>query len=183
MIAFASIDYFSIEGIPFVLLALWNIWMFQPIVSTLHELGHGLPALVLTRGKVMIRVGEGKGLFFRRTYTLGERFSFKINFQNTRVGYTQFEEQKKGSQLIILLGGPLVTFFLTWQAGELLFMGNLPNWAELFLISWFCGNFLAFLRSVIPTHLKPTESFPQGAPSDGMQIFTLLFGASTQSSS
>ena len=177
MISYASIDYFSFEGIPFILIALWNIWMFQPFVSTLHELGHGLPALFLTRGKVKIRVGEGKGIFFRRPYNLGERFSFEISFKNTRVGYTQFEEQKKGSQLIILLGGPLVTFFLTWQAGDLLFSRNLSNWAEVLLVSWFCGNFLAFLRSVIPTYLKPTQSFPQGAPSDGMQIITLLFGA------
>ena len=176
----ASIDYFSIEGIPFVLIALWNIWMFQPIVSTLHELGHGLPALLLTRGKVKIRVGDGKGIFFRRTYNMGARLSYNINFKNTRVGYTQFEQQKKGYQLIILLGGPLVTFLLTLQAGDLLFAGNLPSWAELLLISWFCGNFLALLRSVIPTRLKPSRSFPQGPPSDGLQIIHLLFGSSNK---
>ena len=183
MISYASIDYFSFEGIPFILIALLNIWIFQPFVSTLHELGHGLPALFLTRGKVKIRVGEGKGNFFRRPYNLGERLSFEISLKNTRVGYTQFEQPKKSSHLIILLGGPLVTFLLTWEAGYLLFAHNLPSWVELLLVSWFCGNFLAFLRSVIPVHLKPTESFPQGAPSDGMQILTLIFGESIKGNS
>ena len=40
MISYASIDYFSFEGIPFILIALLNIWIFQPFVSTFHELGH-----------------------------------------------------------------------------------------------------------------------------------------------
>jgi hypothetical protein len=180
MITFASIDYFSIEGIPFVLIAICNIWMFQPIVSTLHELGHALPALLLTRGKVKVRVGEGKKFLFFSPYKLGKRFSIKISLKNPRVGYTQFEQQKKGSQFIVLLGGPLFTFLLTWQAGDLLFAHNLAGWAEVLLISWFCGNFLALLRSVIPTYLKPTGKFPRGAPSDGLQILTLLFGASSK---
>ena len=179
MISLASIDYFSFEGIPFILIILCNIWIFQPFVSTFHELGHGLPAFFLTRRKVKIKVGEGSVLF-RRSYQLGACFIFEISLKNTRVGYTQFEEQKKGSQLIILLGGPLVTFFLTLQAGDILFSRSLPSWAELLLVSWFCGNFLALLRSVIPTYLKPSESFPLGAPSDGLQILSLLFGKFSQ---
>ena len=73
MISYASIDYFSFEGIRFILIALLNIWIFQPFVSTLHELGHK-PALFLTRGKVKIRDARGgKGIFlsslqFRRAF-------------------------------------------------------------------------------------------------------------------
>ena len=143
-----------------MLIAICNIWMFQPIVSTLHELGHALPALLLTRGKVKVRVGEGKKFLFFSPGKLGKRFSIKISLKNPRVGYTQFEQQKKGSQFIVLLGGPLFTFLLTWQAGDLLFARNLAGWAEVLLISWFCGNFLALLRSLIPTYLKPTGKFP-----------------------
>ena len=176
MISLASIDYFSLQGIPFILIAIFNIWIFQPIVTTIHELGHGLPAFFLTKGKVRIRVGEGKGFFFLRPYQLGDRFSFKISFNKTQIGYTRFEEPSKGAHLIILLGGPLVTFFLTWQVGNLLFAGNLPSWAELLLVSCFCANFLMLLRSVIPTHLKPSTYFPNGVPSDGLQILSLLFG-------
>jgi hypothetical protein len=180
MISLASIDYFSLQGIPFILIAIFNIWIFQPVVTTIHELGHGLPAFFLTKGKVRIRVGEGKGFFFRRPYQLGDRFSFKISFNKTQIGHTQFEEPSKVYQLIILLGGPLVTFLLTLQAIDLLFAAKLPSWAELLLISWFCGNFLALLRSVIPTRLKPSRSFPQGPPSDGLQIIHLLFGSSNK---
>ena len=79
MISLASIDYFSLQGIPFILIAIFNIWIFQPIVTTIHELGHGLPAFFLTKGKVRISVGEGKGC----PYQLGDRFSFKISFNKT----------------------------------------------------------------------------------------------------
>ena len=77
MISYASIDYFSFEGIPFILIALLNIWIFQPFVSTFHELGHGLPALFLTRGKVKIRVGEGKGIFFLSSLQFRRAFQFR----------------------------------------------------------------------------------------------------------
>ena len=180
MISLASIDYFSVQGIPFIFLAFFTIIIFQPFVTILHELGHAIFAIFLTNGKVVIRVGEEGPSFKFRNFFAGSRLSIEVSFKNTRVGYTQFDKQKKWSQLLILLGGPVFTFCLTLQAGELLFLQILPSWQELPLVSWFCGNFLALLRSVVPISLKPTNSFPQGPPSDGLQILRLLLFSSDQ---
>jgi len=179
MISFASIDYFSAEGIPFVLIAVCNIWLFQPIVTFLHELGHGLMALLLTDGTVRIQVGEEGGSFRNKIIKFGKRFCIDISLKNTRAGYTQFEEQKKWVQLMILLAGPMFTLCLTCQSGYLLLSRYLPGWAELLLVSWFCANLLAFFRSVIPVYLKPTATFPEGPPSDGLQIINLLLTGSS----
>jgi len=50
-----------------------------------------------------------------------------------------------------------------------------PIWIEVILVSWFCTNALVFIRSVIPLRLKPTKSFPEGPPSDGLELKNLFF--------
>ena len=77
-----------------MLIAICNIWVFQPIVSTLHELGHALPALLLTRGKVKVKVGEGKNFFSFSPYKLGKRFSIKISLKNPGLDIRNLNSKK-----------------------------------------------------------------------------------------
>ena len=56
--ALGSIDYFS-GGLPFILLAAWGIWVFQPVITLFHEWGRKLVAYLLTEMK--FDHGGGKG--------------------------------------------------------------------------------------------------------------------------
>ncbi len=182
MICLASVDYFSLQGIPFIILALFNIWMFQPLATLLHELGHGVFALWLTKEEVVIRVGEPKK--FKRSMSIqpSKRFAIEVSLLNTRVGNTQFvETPEKWGKALVLFGGPLFSFLLVWQAGYLLFFNNPRDWVELLLVSWFCSNLLALFRAVVPVKLQPTKAFPDGPPSDGLQLYRLLFDQPTHS--
>ena len=51
-----------------------------------------------------------------------------------------------------------------------------PVWLEITGVSWFCANSLTFIRAVLPMRLRPTEQFPDGPPSDGLQLLWLLSG-------
>ena len=180
--ALGSIDYFSISGLPFVLLSAWGIWIFQPIVTLLHELGHATVAYFSNGNEIRITVGEqGKGGGLK-PFKISERITCILYFRNARVGYTNFIADSRWHRLLILLGGPFITAVITLCTANFLFFKTHNHWVEVVLISWFCGNFLTLVRSIIPMKLKPTQAFPQGSQSDGLQILKILLSHHTLSS-
>jgi len=177
VILFSSVNFFSVPGLPYVLAAILLIWIFQPLVTFMHELGHAIPALFLSNGKIVIRLGMNKNFRWKRTLDFGSRLAVILYFRNFRTGSTEFDSQVKWYvRLAILLGGPLVSMFLSLLAGRSLFFptSELFPWMQVLWVSWFCCNFLTFLRSVIPIRLQPTQNDPLGAPSDGLQIYQVL---------
>ena len=166
---------FCFDGLPFLLIAWFGMWVFRPLVTFIHELGHAMPALILTKKQVSLRVGKAGG----RAGNLGRRLEIVISCKNGQEGCTQYslEKTKVFSRLIILSGGPLITSLNSFFSGYLLFNKQPWHlWIELLLVIWFCANTLALLRSVIPMRLRPTETFPEGPKSDGLQILCLLRG-------
>jgi hypothetical protein len=166
MFLLANVNYFSQEGIPYLLVILFQIWILQPFSTLFHELGHAFIAMILTKSKVVVRVGESNATSLLLSFRLLDRFFLGFSPRNVRSGYTVFKTQGRFLHSLILLGGPLITLIAdTLSLGE-----------ELFFVSWFCVNLLTFLRAVIPISLKPTKSFPSGVPSDGLQIIRIWFG-------
>lgn len=141
----------------------------------MHEIGHAVPAFFLSKQVVVLRVGKKGG----RVVNLGRRFKLELSWANGREGCTQYsvKETKVLARLLILSGGPLLTFAITCLSGYFLFC-KYPSavWVEVVLVSWFCTNLIAFLRSIIPMRLRPTDAFPMGPRSDGLQIYYILRG-------
>ncbi len=52
--------YFSMDGLPSILLAWLCIYIFRPIATLIHELGHAMLAHILTEQKVEVNLGAGK---------------------------------------------------------------------------------------------------------------------------
>jgi hypothetical protein len=115
---------------------------------------------------------------------LGKNLSVEFSLRHGQEGLTTFSVQglAKYKVFFILAGGPFSTLLFVLHSGYLLFYQSHGLWIELPLISWFCCHSLAFFRSVIPMRLKPTESFPKGPPSDGLQIYILCFSKKKESS-
>ena len=176
----SSIDYFSLSGIPYIMIAWLGIWLIRPLATLFHELGHSLVACFLTSNEVTLRVGRPGGKFFR----LGKNLSVEFSLRHGQEGLTTFSVKSlaKYKYFFILAGGPFSTLLFVLHSGYLLFYQSHGVWLELPLISWFCCHSLTFFRSVIPMRLKPTESFPNGPPSDGLQIYIQCFQKKKESS-
>jgi len=176
MISLASINYFSLEGLPYILLAILSIWLFQPLATLFHEAGHALFAYFLSKGNVFIHVGEPRKNRFSLRFRLGRRLFCSLSIRKPRSGVTVFKETHILAQCLILLGGPLISFTLCFHAGFILFSQNLPAPFEAALAGWFCVNLLGLMRALLPAMLQPSKSFPHGVPSDGLQLFRLISG-------
>jgi hypothetical protein len=173
MASLGSFDYLSTQGVPYILLAWMGMWLFRPFATLFHEMGHALIALIFCSGQVSVSVGAN-GV---RTLSVGQRLTIQFSFQRGIEGFTNYSEGECTTpvRFLVLLGGPALSLLISLLSGYLIFRQSNVIWVEIALVSWFCSNFLAFLRAIIPMRLRPTDAFPDGPPSDGMQMYQLFF--------
>ncbi len=174
MILSSSIDYLSIEGLPWVLAAWVGLYVFRPFATLVHESGHFVTAFLLTRSPLVLNVGKtGKKYLYE-----GKRVRFAFSFRNALEGQTTYsmENVSSSTRVLILFSGPLFSLGMSCLTGWLTLRSAHPVWLEIAGVSWFCANFLAFIRASLPMRLRPTEEFPDGPPSDGLQLFWLISG-------
>ena len=167
-----SINYLSVDGLPWIFGAWVGLIFFRPFATFVHEIGHIIPALIFTQQKVFIRIGQSGSKWKGKLRNIFWEFSF-INGNEGFSGYNK-DTLNKVSLSVVILGGLFSSFLMTCITGWQIFAGHNSIWVEVALVSWFCANALVFFRSVIPIKLKPTKSFPEGPASDGLELKILL---------
>ena len=174
MILSSSIDYLSIEGLPWVLAAWLGLYVFRPFATLVHESGHFATAFLLTKSPLLLSVGKtGKNYLYE-----GKRVRFAFSFRNGQEGQTTYstENVSPAARIIILSGGSLLSLGMSCLTGWLTLSSAHPVWLEISGVSWFCANSIAFIRATLPMRLRPTAEFPDGPPTDGLQLFWLISG-------
>ena len=169
-----TINYLSLEGIPWVLLAWIGLIIFRPFATLVHEIGHLIPAVILTKKEVLIRVGQsGKSWQGKFRSVLLE-----ISFINGREGFTGYDKGSlsKLGLIVVISGGIISSLMMSIISGWQIFGNQFTTLAEVILVSWFCANSLVLIRSLLPVRLKPTATFPEGPPSDGLELKRIIFG-------
>ncbi len=168
----SSIDYFSIEGLPWLSACWLFLFLFRPLATFVHELGHLFPLYFLSDGLLLMRVGED-AIMSRK---VGERVILEIGRRSLSTGHVSCDDENlgKGRQLLVLLGGPTLTFALMMALSFCLVVFAPSKISEVILVGFLCANLLSFYKSILPLRMKPSRSFPEGPPSDGLQIINLL---------
>ena len=148
--------------------------LFRPFATLVHELGHFWNALILTKDSVILTVGKPDG----NPMYEGKRVRIELSFDKSFSGNTSYSDEGLGlfSKILILSGGPFFSLGMSCLTGWLTLSSLNPPWLEITGVSWFCANSLAFIRATLPMRLKSTEQFPDGPPSDGLQLLWLLSG-------
>ena len=151
-----------------------GLYFFRPFATLLHELGHFWFAFILTTEPVILTVGKPDG---NRLYQ-GKRIRIEFSFGKSFSGNTSYSDEGLGlsSKILIISGGPFFSLGMSCLTGWLTLNSAHPVWIEITGVSWFCANSLTFIRAVLPMRLRPTEQFPDGPPSDGLQLLWLLSG-------
>ncbi|MEL6925243.1 MAG: hypothetical protein AAFO94_14445, partial [Bacteroidota bacterium] len=113
-------------GIGLILLMI----LIRPITTTIHELGHALPALWSTDGPVTVYVGSYGNIENSTSFQLGRlQYIFKMNLFDWNIGMCRHDAKTSlRDELLIILGGPvaslifglLLWFFYSSFDGELI---------------------------------------------------------------
>ena len=158
-------------------------WLLRSLATLLHELGHAIPALLLTSKEVELQVGRTN---LRRKDESGQlsieddnevmswckwgRLRWSYSFPSGFEGFTGYDRESLGkwALLLVIAGGPIVSGlasgFGVWLTVEVL--GE--TWERVSALAFICANFNLFLRSIVPLTLE------NGKPSDGLDFWKSL---------
>jgi hypothetical protein len=151
-------------------------WILPVPLTLLHELGHALPLLAFSRGRVIVRVGRQPA----RPVPIG-RLELLVRWLNSpRWGWFGFvegegEEPSRGRRVAILAGGPLVSavvlLALVAGAAYVPWPASILIWVPALAVAW--QLFVTAVPMRYPRWFGPYA----GRVSDGYRILRLLRSA------
>ena len=151
--------------------------LLRPFSTLIHELGHGIPALLLTDKKVTLYLGSYGDAKESFKVVIGrlELYFNKKPF-NWNVGLCVLEKQTLSinKQIFIDLMGPLASLVLSLVLSFLVFFSNLNDSVIIILSIFNISTYYDFFANIVPSN-KPIE-LQDGSSvyNDGRQILDLL---------
>jgi len=150
-----------------------------PLSGFMHELGHAIPGLILTKGsRIQIRFGQCGN---RPVLKLG-RFEACVGPTTSFWGSCEFDSQGLSARKLvaIALGGPVISLVLTCLTLWCLFDQTLATWSRFIAAVFFYANCRIFLVAALPRRFRPPVSVDMGGDSDGLKILQLLKDGKTK---
>lgn len=144
--------------------------LVAPICVLLHEIGHGLGAVVASNTHVHIYLGT-RSEKNKENFRLG-RLHFHINW--SYIGFAYFrEELSKRQRAIALASGPLMSLLLALLFGLLTLFGSRGDLQSLF---WWTTMliFFQFVVTIVPVKYPRWMGSYSGYSSDGLQLLRML---------
>jgi hypothetical protein len=147
-----------------------SLKVLAPFFSLLHELGHAIPALMFTKGEVMVGLTLEGGKEFR----VG-RLIFSCRLRGTYHGSCEFPTEGVANRILALIvaGGPLFSSLLAVFSICGMLQTAWPPLPRLLLAAAGYANLRIFLTSAIPfVHKVPGST--EEVPSDGKRFLEYL---------
>lgn len=151
--------------------------ILRPFSTLIHELGHGIPALLFTDKKVTLYLGSYGDPKESFKVTIGriELFFNKKPF-DWKIGLCVLEQQilSINKQIFIVLMGPLASLVLSLILTYLVFFSNINDNVKIILFFFNISTYYDFLINIVPNK-KPIELHNGSTVyNDGKQILELI---------
>jgi hypothetical protein len=155
------------------LLLLFINWLLVlPFLTFIHELGHGVAGLYLTKGPVTIQIGgvgnNGRRLTFGRLTVI---LAWRLHLLSPTIGFYHVDQSDLTirRKVIILLCGPIASFFISMSLG-IISLAIRPSPLAFPMYTASILALLQFLLSAIPFTYPSWFGGYRGVPNDGKQI-------------
>ncbi|WP_026478225.1 zinc metalloprotease [Alkaliphilus transvaalensis] len=156
--------------IQMIAIGCYYIILFQ-LTTIIHEMGHAIPARILSKDKVTILLGVGNN---KKIFNIGN-FIVVLSGFHPFTGFVNYNEEKltRLGKFISTLGGPLISLLV--GVGGLLIAGKISNTIlyRLFRFAAFY-NLYQFVVTIIPIKYPNWWGAYSGFASDGYRIVTFL---------
>ncbi|PWT76575.1 MAG: hypothetical protein C5B59_06195 [Bacteroidetes bacterium] len=166
--------YFIVSNIvPIIII----VSLLQLFVIILHELGHAIPILFMTEGKVEIYLGSFGDS--RKCIKLSVKrldVFLKYNPLEWTKGVCQPPNEKVSTnkKILYMASGPIVSLLLTVISFYILFSFEFSGFSRFVLVLLFCFGLTTLFSSIIPTKISKFASNGQPLNNDAMQIVQLF---------
>lgn len=150
----------------------------RPLTVLFHELGHAIPAILLTGEKVTIYIGSYGDPQKSIKLNFGVLvIFFRYNPFAWRLGLCvpSAKSISLNRQIIYTLAGPMASLLLSLIACYFTFAYNLHGFLKLFLIVFLCSAFVDLLVNLIPNETPTTLYDGSFAYNDGYSLQQLFY--------
>lgn len=148
--------------------------LFMPILTTIHELGHAIPALIFTKGEVSINIGNSN---LKKQMKLN-RFVININgyrsIMDVSYGYINWKPiDSKFKSIIMIAGGPIASLCTSVLLYLSLYKIELSYLMIIIFNAILIFSMGQFIVTILP--MKYGDNSPyKGVASDGYKILQWL---------
>ncbi|MBC2605132.1 M50 family metallopeptidase [Pelagicoccus albus] len=138
----------------------------------LHELGHALVALCVTRQPIEMEIGKGPKCV---SFGVG-RLRIRLSLRGLRYGLTRYDRgrETRGRQALVALGGPMASLAALIGFGALTVNSQVGEWVWIFGLAATIANFRIFIVAIWPIEYRPEGEGGQVWLSDGLDLWHLL---------
>lgn len=148
---------------------------FNPVAVFIHELGHALPALCLTKDTVTLRVGSALGAM---QLPITQRFVLSVHLSQGHMGFCHYNKSSLTTpcRIAVALGGPLASACAVLLSAFFLIEPTMvPLTGKFFVVVFFYANLKLFVTSALPLVYRDSAS---GKPfiSDCFDVITMIRG-------
>ncbi len=139
-----------------------------------HELGHGIAAVLVTRQKVVSKVGTSKD---SPGFSLG-RLRIELGLKGFQYGFTYYERDRESRfrQILVALGGPLASIIIALLCAWWVLDTTLGGWLWVIGFACFVANIRILLVSLWPIKYRPFPDKDEVWLSDTLDIWRMLIG-------
>ena len=167
------------EYFPIILLVLIGlVCITRPLTVLLHELGHAIPAILLTGRKVSIYIGSHGDPNKSFKIDLGAlTIFFRYNLFAWRLGLCvpSAEEISINKQIIYTLTGPITSLIIATIACYFTFVYDLHGFLKLFLVVFFGSALFDLAGNLIPNESGIKLNDGRIAYNDGYTLKRLFY--------
>ena len=159
----------SFSFINFIIYPLVYI-IFMPVLTLLHELGHAIPALIFTKEKVIVDIGNSnlnKKIKLNRLVIKLNGYKSLTDVSYGYINWTPLDSNKMKS-VFMILGGPLTSLIVSILLYIYLINVSLPYILIKLLDALFLFSLFQFLLTILP--MKYFYNPYSGHTSDGYKI-------------
>ena len=160
------------EFIDFIVYPLVYI-LFMPVLTTIHELGHAIPALIFTKYEVNINIGNSN---LKKQIKLS-RLVININgyksIMDVSYGYVNWTNiDNKLKSIIMIAGGPIASLCTSIVLYLSLYKTELPYLIMIIFNGILLFSIGQFIVTILP--IKYRDNTYKGFTSDGYKILQYL---------
>ncbi|AGC78260.1 tetratricopeptide repeat protein [Nonlabens dokdonensis] len=158
----------------FILLAFFLI--VRPVSTLIHELGHGIPALLFTNKKVTLYIGSyGDPEKSLKLKIARLELFFNKNTNHWGTGLCIIEESVSiNRQLLITFMGPIASLTLSLVLSYIIFCTNINDGIKMGLFVFNFSTYYDFFINIIPNSTPIVLHDNTQTYNDGKQIIDLL---------
>lgn len=138
----------------------------------IHELGHAIAAVALTKQKVIAQIGTSERPF---QIVMG-RLNLRLSIGGFRYGWTEYDRsvESRGTQVFVALCGPLVTVVLAAFCSVWVYSLPVFSWLWLIALGFIVANLRILVTSLLPLKMRNPQNKDEEWLSDSLDIWRLL---------